>query len=372
MIYNSWFYDFDRFLVDDLERQAAAAKELGVEIFVIDAGWYGPSHDDWSKAAGDWREKTDGAFFGDMKGFSEYVKSLGMGFGLWIEPEKVCSGIPVLEEHPDWFIKAGQGIYYPDLARIKPGKYIEDVINSLIKTYSVAWLKLDFNFPLANDPYKSNHHLYMKGYYKMIDNLRSSHPGVIFEACQSGAMRADLESIRHFDTQFLSDTVYPRDIVRIFKNALYRTSPSLLFKWVVLRQIRGVPRYGIPLSESPGSIIVPIGPTWNEFTGCDMMTLCCLFYLGSTGLSGDLDSLDENNRKILKKHILNYKKYIQGTKTTILPVDTDEPGWTIFRVENEKASFKVSFREPGSSPFCMDVKMPDSIFASVDMVVKNN
>lgn len=374
IVYNSWFYDFDKFYVDDLKKQADAVAEIGAEVFIVDAGWYGPTDDDWSKAAGDWREKTNGAFYGKMKAFSDYVRSIGLKFGLWIEPEKICQGTPIFTEHPEWFIKADEGIYYPDLVKTEVHDYIYSLICGLIDKYTVCWLKIDFNFPLANDPHNSNYYLYMKSFYSIIDKLRITCPSTIFEACESGAMRADLESNKHFHTQFLSDTARPTEMIEIYKNALYRTTSSHLFKWIVLRQIHNVPRYSVPLSESGGALIVPTGPTWNTFESCHISTICNLVFLGNLGFSGDLSGLTVQNKTLLTMHINIYREYMKDLPSTSICLGTDEPGWSVFRIDNEKATIEVAFRDYGSSTKCKlpdnEIEMPETDYACFRLITK--
>ena len=88
VVYNTWFDQFEVLDVPRLRQQLRAAKEVGCDVFVIDAGWYGPQTGDWFAQAGDWREKIDGAFRGEMAAFADEVRAAGLGFGLWMEPER--------------------------------------------------------------------------------------------------------------------------------------------------------------------------------------------------------------------------------------------------------------------------------------------
>ena len=95
VVYNTWFDQFEVLDVPRLRQQLQAAKEVGCEVFVIDAGWYGPQAGDWFAQAGDWREKTDGAFRGAMAAFADEVRAAGLGFGLWMEPERFGPDVPI-------------------------------------------------------------------------------------------------------------------------------------------------------------------------------------------------------------------------------------------------------------------------------------
>ena len=346
--YNSWFYDFDKFQVDDLKEQADAAKDLGFETFIVDAGWYGPSNDDWSLAAGDWREKQNSAFYGNMAEFSNYINSIGMDFGLWIEPEKVCKGVPILKDRPELFLKASDGIFYPDLSKTEARKYIIDIISSLINKYNVKWLKLDFNFSLGTDPHQNSFYYYMRGYFMVIKHLQKKYPEVIFENCQSGAMRADLEVNRYFDIQFLTDTISPVALLGIYSELLNRFPSSKSFKWIVLRQLKAdIPVYGQPLGNTSKRIIVPKGPTWESFENCSISFLGCLALLSHTGFSGDIASLTNENRSLFTEYIKTIKKLRKECRNSIVIVHETDPNWAIFSIncaDSYSAKTLVVFR----------------------------
>ena len=90
VVYNTWFDQFEVLEPPRLREQLSAAKAVGCEVFVVDAGWYGPRADDWWSQAGDWRERTTAAFCGNMKEFADEVRAAGLGFGLWMEPALFC------------------------------------------------------------------------------------------------------------------------------------------------------------------------------------------------------------------------------------------------------------------------------------------
>ena len=99
VVYNTWFDRFDHLEPLRLESQLSAARDVGCEVFVVDAGWFGAGPIGWYNQVGDWREKTDAAFQGRMREFADGVRQAGLGFGLWMEPERfrrsttgACSG----------------------------------------------------------------------------------------------------------------------------------------------------------------------------------------------------------------------------------------------------------------------------------------
>jgi len=111
IVYNTWFDAFDALEPHRLRQQLAAAIKAGCEVFVVDAGWYGNGAGGWHEQVGDWQEKTDTAFKGKMSDFADEVRAAGLGFGLWMEPERLSPFTPVFTAHPDWFLPGDGGSF---------------------------------------------------------------------------------------------------------------------------------------------------------------------------------------------------------------------------------------------------------------------
>ena len=94
-------------------------------LFVVDAGWYGPEADDWWSQAGDWRERQSAAFGGHMQAFADEVALAGLGFGLWMEPERFGAGVPIRQEHPEWFLPFEATFALIDLTRPDACEYLK-------------------------------------------------------------------------------------------------------------------------------------------------------------------------------------------------------------------------------------------------------
>lgn len=223
--YNPWFSCYDHINQEEMKRAAKLAKELGCEIFEVDAGWYGQGPD-WGCCVSDWREKQDGAFFGNLKEFADEIRSLGMGFGLWMEPERIAGQAPKRKEHPEWFAKGSGDFFYPKLWEEEPYQYIKGEMLRLIETYSLAWMKIDFNFELEEDETRSEFLCYYENLYRLIDEVKSLHPEVFIEACASGGLRTDINTMRHFDGHFICDNVNPFDGQSMYEQLLVRTVPN--------------------------------------------------------------------------------------------------------------------------------------------------
>jgi len=108
--YNTWFDLFADLNLSRLRRQLATAADIGCEVFVVDAGWFGRKPG-WWHDVGDWREKQDAAFHGRMADFADEVRAAGLDFGVWVEPERFAPQVPIVKEHPEWLLH-GSGEHY--------------------------------------------------------------------------------------------------------------------------------------------------------------------------------------------------------------------------------------------------------------------
>jgi alpha-galactosidase len=352
VVYNTWFDAFDALEVERLRSQLAAAKEIGCEVFTVDAGWYGGETGDWSQQVGDWREKQDAAFQGRMAEFADAVRAEGLGFGLWMEPERNFASVPAVKSHPDWFLPGAGGCYYPDLTNPAAYEYILSEMSRLLETYELAWMKVDFNFELSHDPARSEFAHYYSRWYKLLDALQAKFPRVFFEGCASGGMRLDLNTLRHFDGHFLSDNVNAVDTLRIYQQALLRLPPGRLMKWIALRSVgQRIPQYGLPLDEAPVSLVTPAGSgaTWeqSETTTVDFAARVAL--PGIPGLSGDIAGLPPEAKERLCHHIGFYKKWRTFIVVSVAHLLTpcrpkeDHSGWVAIQLQHPRKRQNLLF-----------------------------
>jgi alpha-galactosidase len=349
VVYNTWFDVFECLDVTRLRKQLDAAKEIGCEVFVIDAGWYGQSEGNWAEQTGDWREKTTAAFRGQMKEFSDEVRARGLGFGLWMEPERICDTVPVRKEHPEWFIK-GQSAWYPDLSQRKVYDYVFSEMSRLVETYDLAWMKVDFNNHLGIDPSGNEFYGYYEAWYRLMDELRKKYSQVFFEACASGGLRSDINTLSHFDGHFLSDTTQPVDVIRISEGALLRLPPGRMTKWVTLRSIgKEVPQYSLPADASPERFVVPGGALWEDTFVSDLDFAVRANEPGMMGFSGDLTSLSQTAKEKLARHVQWYKEHrtfivgAAGHLLTPLKRKEDRTGWSAIQLQHPQNEESLLF-----------------------------
>ena len=348
LVYNTWFDAFENLDIDRLRGQLQVAREIGCEVFTIDAGWYGQMEGNWAAQAGDWREKMKGAFKGRMRDFADEVRAAGLGFGLWMEPERNNGESPAVKAHPEHFLRGSRGDYYPDLSNQEAYNYILGEMSRLTEEYELAWMKIDFNFELQDDPYKRSFEGYYKAWFGLLDELRAKYPHTFFEACASGAMRLDISALKHCDGHFLSDSVYPWDLLRIYQGTVLRLLPGRLISWVVLRGIgcdHMIP-YGVKLNEVPQMYLTAQDGTWQTGRTVDLDFAARVGLLSMFALSGDLVSLPAEGRDRLRHHaefFKTWREFIAGSVAHLLtPVRPREDvrGWMAVQLQNPRKDDK--------------------------------
>ena len=308
VLYNSWFYDFDTIEIEKFMSQARAAAEMGCEYFVVDAGWFGNGQV-WSLGVGDWQENKKSAFCGKMKEFAEYVRSLGMKFGLWMEPERAYEGSEAQQKHPEFFLYSDGGSYLYDLSKPEAREFIYQHLKRLVETYGLEFMKLDFNMAVGYDPSGSSFYRYYQGYYIFMDRIMKDFPQVFFEACASGGLRTDIRTACACDCHFLTDTVNPTEILRILEGGLLRLPPRVYSKWYVAQQAENISRwYHARNRETDSHLLACADGCWGRVieVGEDFMET--LLLTGPMGFSSKLDRLSPALRQQLGRAVSLFKK----------------------------------------------------------------
>ncbi|AFV88528.1 Alpha-galactosidase [Acidipropionibacterium acidipropionici ATCC 4875] len=220
---------FDQNLAD-LSELARLAGSVGVERFVLDDGWFGARRDD-SAGLGDWTVSPE-MWPEGLDPLIDAVRSQGMEFGLWVEPEMVSADSELARLHPDWIL--GESGHTPmparhqqvlDLANPDAWAYIHAALDALLTRYSIGYLKWDNNRDIHEpvDPRGAGRaHAQVDAFYRLVDRLRADHPGLEIESCSSGGGRVDLEVLSRTDRIWVSDCIDPmeRQTIQTWTSAL--------------------------------------------------------------------------------------------------------------------------------------------------------
>ena len=245
VLYNSW--EATTFHVDEPGQRALAAKaaSIGVELFVMDDGWFGKRNNDHA-GLGDWVVNKQ-KFPNDLQPLIAEVNRLGMDFGLWVEPEMVNPDSDLYRAHPEWVLN------FPDrprselrnqlvlnLARPDVKEYIFGALDRLATTYNIRYFKWDMNrsfsepgWPaVAPEDQKKVWVEYVRNYYDIIDRIRAKHPKLEIESCSGGGARVDLGVLKRVDEVWTSDNTEAFDRLRIQEGFSYAYAPKIMSAWV--------------------------------------------------------------------------------------------------------------------------------------------
>ncbi len=289
---NSW--EALAFDLDDAKAKAlaSAAAALGVERFVLDDGWFAGRRDDRT-SLGDWTADS-GRFPAGLTPLIDHVGSLGMDFGLWMEPEMISPDSDLYRAHPDWCLHipgrdrpTQRNQLVLDLSRTEVGDHVFAILDRLLGSHAIAYLKWDHNrdlFPAANKVGPIGHRQ-TPALYALLDRLRAAHPAVEIETCASGGGRIDFAMLTRTNRVWASDNNDPIERLRI--NAAWS---------------RFLPR------EILGS---HVGPSPNPVTGrrtaMDFRAKVALF--GHMGVEADPAAMTDGERSVLAAHIALYKQW---------------------------------------------------------------
>ena len=205
ILINNWEATYFDFNEEKLVSIAECAKEQGIDLFVLDDGWFG--HRDMDNSSlGDWQDDLR-KLPGGLRRLSERIHGLGMKFGLWVEPEMISPDSDLYRAHPDWCIHAGERMRVEgrhqlilDLTRADVRRYMTDCISAALERGQVDYVKWDMNrninmvgsAELPADRMKEFHHRYTLGVYEIMSGIISRFPKVLFESCAGGGGRFDL------------------------------------------------------------------------------------------------------------------------------------------------------------------------------------
>ena len=218
VLLNSWEASYFKISEGKLLRLARKAKSVGIELFVMDDGWFGERNDDTS-SLGDWYPNKKKLPHG-VKGICDKVRKLGLEFGIWVEPEMVNRNSELYRAHPDWAMEIpgkahseGRNQMVLDLANSDVQDYLIKAMSDVFSSAEISYVKWDMNRNFSDifsravpaDRQGETAHRYMLGLYRVMRELTNKFPNILFEGCASGGNRFDLGILSFFPQIWASD-----------------------------------------------------------------------------------------------------------------------------------------------------------------------
>ena len=352
ILINNWeatYMDFDAQRIWDIARQA---RDLGVEMLVLDDGWFGERSDD-SSGLGDWQfnEKKLGCTFDQLIG---RVREMGLLFGLWIEPEMVCTNTALYAAHPDWALTipgrapaTGRSQLVLDMGRPEVVDYLYDLFHRLLAEHDIAYIKWDMNRNLTDvysrvlPPERQGEaaYRYMLGLYSLLDRLTRDFPQVLFEGCAGGGGRFDAGMLCYCPQIWCSDDT----------DAIHRIKIQ----------------YGTSFGYPPCAMGSHISASPNHQTGRSTLlsTRAVVAMAGTFGYELDLQKLTADEKEMVKAQIVRYKQLqpllLEGRceRLTDAVTDTCFTAWQFTAPDRSRAAVSVVVIDPQANPWPIHIRL---------------
>ncbi|WP_078410212.1 alpha-galactosidase [Priestia abyssalis] len=331
ILVNNWEATYFDFNAEKILEIASVGRELGIELFVLDDGWFGKRDDD-TTSLGDWF--VDQAKLPNgLDDLANKVRNMDMQFGLWFEPEMISVDSDLYRQHPDWCL------HVPNHTRSESRNQLildfsrEDVCEAIIKMVSnilasapITYVKWDMNRHMTEigsailppDRQRETAHRYMLGLYKVMEQITSSFPNVLFESCSGGGGRFDPGMLYYMPQTWTSDNT---DAVSRLK---IQYGTSLVYPIVSMgSHVSAVPNHQV-----------------NRITSLDMRGDVAMS--GNLGYELDLTKLTDEEKETVKQQVAKYKEMRQliqfGDFYRLLsPFEGNETAWLFVNKEKTEA-----------------------------------
>ena len=287
VLFNNWegcMFDFDH---HRLVRLAKEAKSLGCELFVLDDGWFGQRNNDRA-GLGDYTVNRKKLPYG-LNGLAKTVRSMGMQFGLWFEPESVNMDSELYRAHPDWALTdehtplTGRHQLLLDLTKPEVRDYIVTQVTQILDSAPISYVKWDMNRHSIALGHRA--HQYILGLYEVLDRIFSPRPDILLESCSSGGNRFDLGMLCYGPQIWCSDNTDPVERMTIQENLSYLYPPST---------------FGAHVSAAPHA---------QTLRNTPLCTRGNVAFFGCLGYELDLKHLLRLEKEEIRAQIAFYKQY---------------------------------------------------------------
>ena len=296
ILVNNWeatYFDFDEEKIDNLAQSAA---DLGLELLVLDDGWFGKRNDD-NSSLGDWFVNTDKLKQG-LKGVSASAHKRGLKFGLWFEPEMISEDSELFRAHPDWILHVpdyknsySRHQLVLDLSRPEVCDYIVKSVGDVLSSAEIDYVKWDFNRHLSEafsaalpaEQQGETKTRFVLGLYDVLERLTAQFPQVLFESCSGGGGRFDAGMLYYMPQTWTSDNTDA--VCRL----AIQSGTSFVFPPLTM---------GAHVSVTPNHQV-------GRVTSLQTRTLCA--FGGDFGYELDITRMSAEEKEQVKKHVALYK-----------------------------------------------------------------
>ncbi len=332
ILLNNWEATYFDFTEEKILNIVKKAKEAGVELFVLDDGWFGERNDDL-RGLGDWDVNLDKLPDG-IAGLSRKVEEIGLKFGLWIEPEMINKNSRLYEKHPDWVIGVperfeshGRHQHVLDFSRKEIVDYIYEEISKTIRESAISYIKWDMNRYMS-EPFSKTKpaswqgkmmHKYILGVYDLYTRLTTEFPHILFESCASGGGRFDPAMLYFAPQAWASDDTDANERTKI------QYGTSMVYPIVSM---------GSHVSAVPNHQMLRTTPLESRAN---------IAYFGTFGYELDLNLLSKEEMETVKKQIAFMKKYrrliqVDGDFYRLLsPFEGNDAAWMVVAPDKSQA-----------------------------------
>lgn len=316
ILVNNWEATYFDFTDEKLLEIAKIAAECGIEMFVMDDGWFGTRNSN-DCSMGDWWVNEDKLKCGLPK-LVEQINDMGLKFGIWFEPEAISPGSQLITEHPDWVMQIegrakslGRNQYILDMTRSDVRDYLFNIMADTLASANIEYIKWDFNRNLTEVGSsilpecrrQEVFHRYVLGLYELLDRLTTAFPHVLLEGCSSGGGRFDPAMLYYSPQYWTSDDT----------DAMERLDIQL----------------GTSVVYPASSMSCHVSASPNHQTGRETSfeTRGNVAMGGAFGYELDLTLLSDEDKEMIKKQVADYHKYYDIINRgemyrLILPTDT--------------------------------------------------
>lgn len=332
ILINNWESTQFDFTEEKILKLAKKAKELGLDMLVLDDGWFGERNGE-KAGLGDWYVKNYKKLPDGIVGLADKVEAMGLKFGLWFEPEMVNKDSDLYRKHPDWIIHTPGRFQSPsrfqhvlDFSRKEVVDYIFGLMNTCLLEGKISYVKWDMNryltecYSVVLPPKQQGEvfHRYVLGVYELYERLREHHPEILFESCSSGGARFDPGMLYYAPQTWTSDNSDAIDRLKI----QYGTS------------------YLYPLSTM-GAHVSRV-PNWQNGRTTPLSTRANVACFGVLGFEMDLSELSEEEANQVKEQICLYKTYESLIHKGIFyrltnPFHNDTAAWMVVAKDRSEA-----------------------------------